>query len=156
MSFKMYGLDQIAQKLVLTCRMPTGQRPQSVMGQAYKMRTTVAYGLERFWGEHLRLGPDTDEGRYWQDVWRVLVEDILQPSGIQLPNHNVVIVSAPARESEQDKQRREARNTQQITAMAEALWQFAEQNPKQQRIALSVLMQLCDSLVWWTQRYKQD
>lgn len=144
MSLQMYGLDQIAQKLVLVCRSSTDSgdaspkyRNQEVLGQAYKMRTTVAYGLERFWGEHLRLGIETPEGRYWKDVWDALAEDILKPAQIELPNDP-------------------ANNQERIYQMANKLWSFAQENPNDQRIALSVLTQLCDCLVWWTQRYKQN
>jgi hypothetical protein len=35
--------------------------------------------------------------------------------------------------------------------MAEQLWQLSHED---QQIALAVLTQLCDCLVWWTQRYK--
>jgi hypothetical protein len=38
--------------------------------------------------------------------------------------------------------------------MAKKLWNFAQNNPDDNRIALAVLTQLCDALVWWTQRYK--
>ena len=50
MSWKSYNLDREAQKLVLIYRDKPG-----VIGQSHKMRSTVAYGLERFWGEQLRL-----------------------------------------------------------------------------------------------------
>ncbi len=36
--------------------------------------------------------------------------------------------------------------------MAEKLWKIPL---SEQRIALMVLTQLCDSIVWWTQRYKK-
>jgi hypothetical protein len=38
--------------------------------------------------------------------------------------------------------------------MADGLWRFSEEHPDDQRVALAVLTQLCDCLVWWTQRYK--
>jgi hypothetical protein len=36
--------------------------------------------------------------------------------------------------------------------MAEKLWEIDIQD---QRVAMAVLTQLCDCLVWWTQRYKK-
>ncbi|MEH2337881.1 hypothetical protein [Nostoc sp.] len=51
MAWNSYGLDQEAQKLVLAAKL----RDQTSLKQSYKMRMAVAYGLERFWGEHLRL-----------------------------------------------------------------------------------------------------
>jgi len=161
MSLQTYGLDQIAQKLVLVCRSDSDAttsapkyRSRDVLGQTYKMRTTVAYGLERFWGEHLRLGADTPEGRYWKDVWDALSDDILKPANIRLPNDRVVIEKPRQNESKDEKQRREAENSRQINEMADKLWKFAQDKPGDQRIALAVLIQLCDCMVWWTQRYK--
>lgn len=128
MAFVLYSLDQRAHDLVLAFR-DTG-----ALKQVYKMRTTVAYGLERFWGEHLRL--NGDESRYWKTTWDNLAE-ILLLSGIALPNDDV-----------------SNRSTTAIQAMAEQLWSD-ERLPRQQRqVALAVLVQLCDAMVWWTQRYK--
>jgi len=164
MSLQIYGLDQIAQQLVLTCRSTSNTqtqtpdfRSQDILGQVYKMRTTVAYGLERFWGEHLRLGADTPEGRYWKDVWDALVEDVLKSAKIDLPNSHVVIKPPPKgrKELEEEKKRREVENSRQVHSMADQLWQFSRENPNDQRVALSVLTQLCDCMVWWTQRIKE-
>jgi hypothetical protein len=90
------------------------------------MRTTVVYGLERFWGEHLRL--EREKADYWKDTWNKLAE-ILASAGIQLPT-----------DSDQD-----IRNT------ARELWDL---DPKHRKVALAVLTQLCECMVWWTQRYK--
>jgi hypothetical protein len=162
MSLKPYGLDRIAQELVLVNRsLQAGEvapkfRSQDAFREAYKMRTTVAYGLERFWGEHLRLGATTEAGRYWKDVWDAFATDILSPANIHLPNDPVIITPPPNHESKEQKNQREAENSNRIHAMADKLWTFAKDHPTDQRIALSVLTQLCDCLVWWTQRYKQD
>jgi len=162
MTLQTYGLDQIAQKLVLLVPQSAYEankaevvyRTQDVLREAYKMRTTVAYGLERFWGEHLRLGANTDEGRYWKDVWDALAEDLLKPAGIELPNDDVVVTPVPKDTSKDVKNRIEKENSRQICEMADKLWQFAQQEPHNQRVALAVLTQLCDCMVWWTQRYK--
>ncbi|MFE4108645.1 hypothetical protein [Almyronema epifaneia] len=130
MSWNSYGLDQIAQRLVLNART---RDPQS-LNQSYKMRMAIAYGLERFWGEHLRLqGREQTKSDYWKETWDELVT-VMMRSGIQLPNDSV-----------------KSENTQQIKAMSEKLWQIGAD---EQRVALAVLTQLCDCIVWWTQRYK--
>jgi hypothetical protein len=147
MSWQPYSLDRIAQKLVIK------YRDREVLNESHKMRMTVAYGLERFWGEHLRLRREA-EGQYWKDVWDALVNQILQPANIRLPNEPVNIEEPPRQETKEQKAAREARNTQQIENMASKLWNFADEHPDDQRIALAVLTQLCDCLVWWTQRYK--
>ncbi|WP_223270080.1 hypothetical protein [Nostoc sp. 'Peltigera membranacea cyanobiont' 213] len=62
---------------------------------------------------------------YWEDVWNVLVD--LTKEDIDLPLHKDVKV-------EEDE-----------------LWKLSRDK---QEVALAVLIQLCDCLVWWTQRYK--
>ncbi|EFA73426.1 hypothetical protein [Cylindrospermopsis raciborskii] len=132
MSWKSYNLDREAQKLVLFYR-----GKQGVIGQSHKMRSTVAYGLERFWGEQLRLlGKNDDEkekGKYWQATWKAFV-NIMKTAGIQLPQEEV-----------------DTANTRVVQDYASRLWSLSIED---QRICLAVLTQFCDSLVWWTQRYK--
>ncbi len=132
MTWTTYGLDQYAQKLVLDAKK---QDPDS-LNQSHKMRLAVAYGLERFWGESLRLQnreADRAKSQYWKKTWDTLVE-IMKKAGVNLPNDRV-----------------NANNTNQIEAMSEKLWSIPLED---QRVALAILAQLCDSLVWWTQRYK--
>ncbi|MEQ8958330.1 MAG: hypothetical protein RLP02_10460 [Coleofasciculus sp. C2-GNP5-27] len=134
---KFHSLDQIAQTLVLDAR----QRDRQSLNQSFKMREAVAYGLERFWGEHLRLkgkskknGDEFDcKGDYWKATWDALVS-IMQPAGVEIPNDPVNV-----------------RNPNTVQAMAEKLWSITVED---QRIILAVLTQLCDAIVWWTQRYK--
>jgi hypothetical protein len=121
MPWKTYELAQKAQKLVLA----TQKRKKESLNQSFKMRSTAAYGLERFWGEQLRL--KGDEAVYWKETWDVLVK-ILEPTGVILPN-----------------------GTKDAEAMAQELWKLELED---QRLALAVLTQLCDCLIWWTQRYK--
>lgn len=130
MAWQSYNLDQMAHDLVLK------YRDKDALNQAYKMRTTVAYGLERFWGEHLRLQGsrgDQDKADYWKDTWNALVK-IMSHAGVKIPNDNV-----------------SAKDTKQIKAMADNLWKFDQQ---QRKVAIAVLTQLTESMVWWTQRYK--
>ena len=130
MAWQSYGLDRKAQELVLNAR----QRDPQSLNQSYKMRMATPYGLERFWGEHLRLqGKEQDKADYWKETWDALVE-VMGQAGVTIPN---------------DKVRSE--NTDQIQSMSEKLWKISVAD---QRVALAVLTQLCDCIVWWTQRYK--
>ena len=130
MGWNYYGLDREAQKLVLAAK----QRDQDSLNQAFKMRESVAYGLERFWGEDLRLqGKEEAKSQYWRETWDTLV-GIMDNAQISIPNDSV-----------------NSENTQSVRVMAEKLWTLEIET---QRVALAVLTQLCDCLVWWTQRYK--
>ncbi len=137
MAWQSYGLDREAQRLVLAAKLrdeKSADGNKNSLNQSYKMRLTVAYGLERFWGEHLRLqGKEREKSQYWKDTWDALVK-IMQLSGVTLPNDSV-----------------KADNTKAIQAMSEKLWQL---DLKEQRVTLAVLTSLCDCIVWWTQRYK--
>jgi hypothetical protein len=130
MGWNYYGLDREAQQLVLTAK----KRDDASLNQAFKMREAVAYGLERFWGEHLRLqGKEQNKSKYWKETWDVLVK-IMKDARVNIPNDPV-----------------NSNDTRAIEAMANKLWQL---DIKDQRIAIAVLTQLCDCVVWWTQRYK--
>jgi hypothetical protein len=132
-----HSLDQVAQKLVLAAK----KRDRKTLNQSFKMREAVAYGLERFWGEHLRLksksgrpGDEFDKkSLYWKETWDALVA-ILDPTGVIIPNPLVDI-----------------KRPDTVTSMAQELWKLKIED---QRIILAVLTQLCDCIVWWTQRYK--
>lgn len=140
-SWQPYNLDYYAQELVLNCRLD-----KNVLNESHKMRMTVAYGLERFWGEHLRLmreNSNKEKAKYWKSVWDTLAT-ILEQGGISLPNDQISSSSG-------NKQEKERQETENIRKMAKDIWKMPL---KEQRIALMVLTQLCDSLVWWTQRYK--
>ncbi|MBF1999307.1 MAG: hypothetical protein IGS38_01125 [Synechococcales cyanobacterium M58_A2018_015] len=129
MSWKMYEIDKAAHDLVLKFR------DQDVLGESHKMRATTAYGLERFWGEHLRLAQrEQDKSKFWKATWDALCK-IMKQAGITIPNEIV-----------------NPSDTRSIQAMSEKLWAF---DIEQRKIALAILIELCDSLVWWTQRYKK-
>jgi|SRR5919202_5635569 hypothetical protein len=148
-----HSLDQIAQKLVLDAKkrvfldgrgqvvLDKNGRSQNALNQSFKMREAVAYGLERFWGEHLRLkdklkdsGDEFDQkSRYWKETWDDLVA-IMKLTGVTIPN-------APVNLTKPDT----------VKSMAQELWNLSIED---QRIILAVLTQLCDCIVWWTQRYK--
>jgi hypothetical protein len=135
MTWESYNLDREAQRLVLAYRNKEG-----VIGQSHKMRTTIAYGLERFWGEQLRLlarndRRDREKGEYWRDTWKSFVK-IMKKAGIKLPEEDTT-----------------SNNTNTVEEIAAQLWALSIED---QRISIAVLTQFCDSLVWWTQRYKQS
>ena len=140
MAWQSYNLDQIAQKLVLDA----SERDKKSLNQSFKMREAVAYGLERFWGEHLRLQvKDVNKSRYWKETWDALVKT-MSFAGITIPNDQVNV-----------------ENTTAVKRMARKLWgelpidnQETKLTLEDRRLALAVLTQLCDSIVWWTQRYK--
>jgi hypothetical protein len=130
MGWNTYKLDQTAQKLVLDAK----RRDPDSLNQGHKMRMTTAYGLERFWGEQLRLaGRDQAKADYWKSVWTELVT-IMGGAGVTVPNRRV-----------------DPNNETQIRAMAQDLWAM---DLADQRVTLAVLTALCDAIVWWTQRYK--
>lgn len=117
MAWENLNLDKIAHDLVYQFR----NEDKETVNQVHKMRTTVAYGLERFWGEHRRLSGS--KSAYWRETWKKLVE-IMAEAEITVPD------------------------------TPEEIWN-SQQFPQQYRkVALSILTQLCDCMVWWTQRYK--
>jgi hypothetical protein len=131
-NWKPYALDRYAQELVLDRR-----DLKDVLNESHKMRMSVGYGLERFWGEHIRLQRESREkAAYWKAVWDRLA-DILVDTGcaIELPKDTV----GPD-------------DTTKIKRISGELWALGIDD---QRIALMVLTQFCDALVWWTQRYKK-
>ena len=109
MAWHPYDLDHLAQEIVLKARHKDpdslNQAPDS-LNQAYKMRAACAYGLERFWGEHLRLaGKEDNKAQFVADVWSGFV-GIMARAGVILPGE---MLSNPASEAE-------------IQAVAEPLW----------------------------------
>ena len=126
MALTLYSLDQKAHDLVLEFR-DTG-----ALKQVFKMRSTAVYGLERFWGEPLRL--NNHEARYWRRTWDVLKE-VVALAGVMLPGSSTNTIT-----------------TDQIHTITEELWNA--ENVEQRQVSLAVLVHLCDAMVWWTQRYK--
>ncbi|ASC71199.1 hypothetical protein XM38_021510 [Halomicronema hongdechloris C2206] len=140
MAWNSYGLDREAQQLVLSARrrdeaLPKAERSKKAsLNQGHKMRMAIPYGLERFWGEHLRLQEkERNKSIYWKETWDAFVR-VMDIAGIEIPNDDVSYS-----------------DTSGIQSMSERLWEL---DLKKQRVALAVLTQLCDALVWWTQRYK--
>jgi len=148
MAWHPYDLDHLAQEIVLTARFRDKNPKKTSLNQAYKMRATCAYGLERFWGEHLRLAgkdrsddmnvanDDLNKAAFIADVWGAFV-GIMAKAGVRLPAD---VLSNRASEAE-------------IQSVAEQLWSIPL---KEQQSSLAVLTALCDAVVWWTQRLKTD
>jgi hypothetical protein len=131
MAWHAYDLDHLAQEIVLKAR----NRDPDSLNQAHKMRASCAYGLERFWGEHLRLNEkEPAKASFVADVWRALV-GILKRGGVALPGDLLTSRDPEAA----------------IQAVAEQIWRLERE---QQQVALAVLTALCDAVVWWTQRLK--
>lgn len=128
--WKPYELDYRAQKIVLQYR-----DQKDVLNESHKMRMTVAYGLERFWGEHLRLKRDNNKkSEYWKSVW-IELANILEQANVELPHGSIA-----------------HDDTKKIEETVEQIWNM---KLDERRVALMILTQFCDSLVWWTQRYKK-
>ena len=131
MAWHPYNLDHLAQEIVLQAR----HRDPASLNQAHKMRASCAYGLERFWGEHLRLkDKEPEKAAFVGDVWKALV-GILRQAGVTLP---ATLLSSSDAEAT-------------IQGVAAQIWSL---KPQEQQVALAVLTALCDAVVWWTQRLK--
>lgn len=132
MGWNPYHLDKAAQRVVLEAR----KRDNDSLSQAYKMRATCAYGLERFWGDYLRLAENEhNKAEFIKNVWSEFV-DIMSESKIVIPKK---MASREEAESE-------------IQTVSELLWTL---DRKDQQAALAVLTNFCDAVVWWTQRLKK-
>lgn len=133
MGWHPFDLDHKAQEIVLNAR----KRDQESLNQAFKMRATCAYGLERFWGEHLRLRRvDTNRADFVKETWEKFIE-IIESSkpGIEIPRTHS---SAELPEAL-------------LTAELNKIWALSHTD---QQECLAVLVALCDAIVWWTQRLK--
>lgn len=128
MAWESYNLDRKAHDLVLTYR-----DKKDALNQAYKMRVTVTYGLERFWGEQWRL--DGEPANYWKDVWKAFA-DLVDKAGIEIPCDEI-----------------NASDKEAVQRISSALW---DMKADYRKVSLAILTQFCDSLVWWTQRYKKS
>jgi len=79
MTWQMYEIDKTAHDLVLAFR------DRDVLGESHKMRATTAYGLERFWGEHLRLAQrEKDKADFWKATWDELCK-MMKQAGVKIP-----------------------------------------------------------------------
>lgn len=133
MGWHPFDLDHHAMEIVLKAR----SRDPDSLNQAYKMRVACSYGLERFWGEHLRLGDkEIAKAAFIVDVWKCFASVIRQARpDLELP---ATMLSTNADE-------------ELIQSMAQQIWSI---DIKDQQACLAVLIGLCDSVIWWAQRLK--
>lgn len=138
MSWHPYLIDDCAQKVVNNAilRDPT----KKSLGQVFKMRMTTAYGLERFWGEYLRLKAGNEQERLRADIihdaWKLMKNEILNDTGIILPYNPVL-------------------NLNDHVAVRDSLsriWELSNSKPRQAQVVLAVLTTFCDAIVWWKNR----
>ncbi|MGA7934361.1 MAG: hypothetical protein WCA35_12505 [Kovacikia sp.] len=135
-----YSLDRLAQQLVLAQR-----DKRDVLNESHKMRMSVGYGLERFWGEHLRLERESkDKAGYWKAVWDGLW-DVLTATSLGIEPDKLLLIKLKIDINATNASKK-------IEEVSKAIWNLPISH---QRIALMVLTQFCDALVWWTQRYKK-
>lgn len=128
MPLHFYGLDRSAHKLV-------SAQPRDVLNETHKMRTMASYGLERFWGEQIRLrDKEPQAARYWAATWTELTS-ILRQAGINLLPEELA-------------------NSENHTEIITALWDENTLSSHHRKVAIAVLMALCDNMIWWAQRYK--
>ena len=136
MSWQPFDLDHAAQVIVLKAR----ERDAQSLNQAYKMRAACSYGLERFWGEHLRLAKkEPEKAAFIADTWREFVRLMAEAGITDLP---AVMPGGDA-------------PVAQIRALTDRLWNPEVLSLRDQQVCLSVLSALCDAIVWWTQRLKR-
>lgn len=138
MSWQPYGVDDCAQQVILNAikRDPTLKS----LNQVFKMRTTCAYGLERFWGEFLRLSNGTEaevmRSLIIHDTWNSLRNQLLDGTDIKLPYDPKLNLA----------------NHDEVRQSLEKLWVIRAQNPKQVQVVLAILVSFCEAIIWWKNR----
>ena len=137
MSWQPYRIDDCARQVVLKAlqRDPKGES----LSQVFKMRVTCAYGLERFWGEYLRLKQKSAERMKAEiilDTWRFMSEEILADTGIDLPFEPNLTLNDQAA----------------VRRSLVQLWDLRATQPYQAQVALSVLTTFCEAIIWWKNR----
>lgn len=133
MSWHPFELDHLALEIVLKAR----SRDPKSLNQAYKMRIACSYGLERFWGEHLRLADqEVAKAAFVADTWKAFTGAISKAN----PQ-----TSLPATMLSKNV------DEELIKGMTQQIWSLDLQ---ENQACLSILTELCNSIVWWTQRLK--
>jgi hypothetical protein len=146
MTWTPYLLDNIAQEIVIDAIQRDKKENTNSLMQAHRLRGSCAYGLERFWGEQVRLlnesTPDEkSKGKFTQDVWLALAA-IMKTAGIILPAESI---DPPPKGGSST----ESRYLQQVQ---EACCQIRSLDKQEIQASLAVLASLCDAIVWWKQR----
>ena len=142
MSWHPYLLDDCAQQVINNAilRDPT----RKCLNQVFKMRMTTAYGLERFWGEYLRLSGGNEKDRLKaeiiHDTWKFMKQKILADTGIDLPLDSQINTN----------------DSDEVRASLSKLWELRTKNPRQSQVVLAVLVSFCDAIIWWKNRLSPD
>jgi hypothetical protein len=140
MSWQPYRIDDCARQVVLKAL--ERDQTRDSLNQVFKMRITCAYGLERFWGEYLRLKQnraDQLRAEIVLDTWRFLSKDILVGTGIDLPYEPQL--------DPRDRNHQEA-----VRSSLIRIWDLRTRKPYQAQVALSVLTTFCEAIIWWKNR----
>lgn len=133
MSWHPFELDHLAMEIVLKAR----SRDPKCLNQAYKMRMTCSYGLERFWGEHLRLADkEVAKAAFVEDTWKAFI------SAISKANPQISLPATMLSKNVDEEL---------ILAMTQQIWSLSI---LEHQACLSILTEFCNSIVWWTQRLK--
>ncbi len=133
MGWHPFNIDHLAMEIVLKAR----TRDPDSLNQAYKMRIACSYGLERFWGEHLRLADkEISKAAFIADAWKGFTYILKRARpDLELPSTML------SKNADEDI----------IKSMAMQIWSL---DASDQQVCISLLTGLCDSIVWWTQRLK--
>jgi hypothetical protein len=138
MSWHPYLLDDCAQQVVNNAILRDATRKS--LNQVFKMRMTTAYGLERFWGEYLRLSSGNAKDKLKADIihdtWIMMKQRILVDTGIDLPYDPSLNLN----------------DNSQVRSSLSKIWELSNQNPRQAQVVLAVLVNFCDAIIWWKNR----
>jgi hypothetical protein len=147
MTWTPYLLDNIAQQIVLEAI----ERDSKSLVQAHRLRSACSYGLERFWGEQIRLlneknANDKAKGQFTKDVWKALVL-IMKSAGVDLPDED--IVSPPKKNDLKE-------DTPYVVQVRAACSKIRSLEKRDVQASLAVLASLCEAIVWWKQRLSKE
>lgn len=142
MNWQPYGIDDCARQVVLNAL--RNDRSGDSLNQVFKMRITCAYGLERFWGEYLRLKngnpKEQSKAAIIQDTWRLMKEQILSGTGIELPYQPNL----------------NTRSAEDVRRSLQEIWQLRTTKPHEAQVVLAVLVSFCEAIIWWKNRLSPD
>ena len=151
MTWTPYLIDNIAQQIVLDAIERDRARNTKSLAQAHRLRSTCAYGLERFWGEQIRLlnennPSDKAKGDFTSDVWQALTA-IMNSAGVDLPSARIAPPPNRIARNERSPYHEQVRS---------ACSQIRNLDKNESQASLSVLSTLCDAIVWWKQRLSKE
>jgi hypothetical protein len=150
MTWTPYLLDNIAQRIVIDAIKRDKKENTKSLMQAHRLRGSCAYGLERFWGEQVRLlneckPDDESKGKFTQDVWLEMVK-IMKTAGINLPAESIDPPPKGGTFLENSY----------LQQVQQACNQIRSLDKQETQATLAVLTSLCDAIVWWKQRLVKE